>query len=220
MRLVDVLGKYDNFQDAYKKFEIISCMENSIKKDKDEFLSSGFMELHPLDDIEYNDFEMIEGMLSDIFITEKICPVAEVLIKVLKSIEDIANAVLDHTTVYYNTDKYNKTLKQTSDLISCLEDGEPCVTGGCWELSTHLLKTIHLYPVEHIDNLLNKAENGFIDIDPDDEDVKFLKNAQSNAKLDAWQKQEEAYLSQIDKLKVEIERLKKVNMASSRRHKK
>ena len=50
--------------------------------------------------------------------------------------------------------------------------------------------------------------------------VKFLKNAQSNAKLDAWQKQEEAYLSQIDKLKVEIERLKKVNMASSRRHKK
>lgn len=50
--------------------------------------------------------------------------------------------------------------------------------------------------------------------------VKFLKNAQSNAKLDAWQKQEEAYLNQIDKLKVEIERLKKVNMASSRRHKK
>lgn len=122
MRLVDVLGKYDNFQDEYKKFEIISCMENSIKKDKDEFLSSGFMELHPLDDIEYSDFEMIEGMLSDIFITEKICPVAEVLIKVLKSIEDIANTVLDHTTVYYNTDKYNKALKQASDLISCLEN--------------------------------------------------------------------------------------------------
>ena len=40
------------------------------------------------------------------------------------------------------------------DLISYLEDGEPCVTGGCWELSTHLLKTVHLHPFEHMDNLL------------------------------------------------------------------
>ena len=40
------------------------------------------------------------------------------------------------------------------DLISYLENGEPCITGGCWELSTHLLKTILLYPVNHIDNLV------------------------------------------------------------------
>ena len=40
------------------------------------------------------------------------------------------------------------------DLISYLEDGEPCVTGGGWELSTHLLKTVHLHPFEHMDNLL------------------------------------------------------------------
>ena len=122
MRLVDVLGKYDNFQDAYKKFEIISCMENSIKKDKDEFLSSGFMKLHPLDDIEYDDFEIIECVLSDIFITEKICPAAEILIKVLRNMEEIINAALYKFTVYYNADKYNKALKQTSDLISCLEN--------------------------------------------------------------------------------------------------
>lgn len=34
---------------------------------------------------------------------------------------------------------------------------------------------------EHIDNLLDKAENGFINIDPDDEDVIFLKNVLGDA---------------------------------------
>lgn len=46
------------------------------------------------------------------------------------------------------------TLEDYSDLISCLEDGEPCVTGGYWELTSHYLKPIRLYPLNYLDFLL------------------------------------------------------------------
>lgn len=46
------------------------------------------------------------------------------------------------------------SIQDYPDLISYLENGEPCITGGCLELSTHFLKTIHLCPMEHMDNLL------------------------------------------------------------------
>lgn len=64
------------------------------------------------------------------------------------------NQIIGISPVGYAILPTGNSIQDYPDLISCLEDGEPCVTGGCWELSTHLLKTIHLYPVEHIDNLL------------------------------------------------------------------
>src|SRR5699024_174482 len=37
------------------------------------------------------------------------------------------------------------TIQDYPDLISYLENGEPCITGRNWELSVHLLKPIRLY---------------------------------------------------------------------------
>ena len=46
------------------------------------------------------------------------------------------------------------TIQDYPDLISYLDNGDVCITGSCWELSTHLLKTIHLYPDENLNKLL------------------------------------------------------------------
>ncbi len=46
------------------------------------------------------------------------------------------------------------TIQDYPDLISYLEDGEPCVTGGSWELKQHYLKPISLYSLEYIDFLI------------------------------------------------------------------
>lgn len=41
------------------------------------------------------------------------------------------------------------------DLISYLENGDSCVTGGGWELKNRYLKPIYLFPLSHIDYLVN-----------------------------------------------------------------
>lgn len=46
------------------------------------------------------------------------------------------------------------TLEDYSDLISYLEDGDPCLTGGSWELEQSELKTIRLFALDYIDNLI------------------------------------------------------------------
>lgn len=46
------------------------------------------------------------------------------------------------------------TIHDYPDLISYLENGEPCVTGGSWELSIHSLKPIRLCQFDYIDDLL------------------------------------------------------------------
>ena len=46
------------------------------------------------------------------------------------------------------------TIQDYPDLISYLEDGEPCVTGGGWELRQHYLKPVGLYSLEYIDSLI------------------------------------------------------------------
>lgn len=47
------------------------------------------------------------------------------------------------------------TIQDYPDLISYLEDGEPCITGGNWELSVHFLKPIRLCQFDYIDDLLS-----------------------------------------------------------------
>ena len=60
------------------------------------------------------------------------------------------NQIIGISPVGYAILPTGNSIQDYPNLISYLEDGEPCVAGGCWELSTHLLKTIHLYPVEHM----------------------------------------------------------------------
>ena len=47
------------------------------------------------------------------------------------------------------------TIDDYSELISYLEDGEPCLTGGGWELEQNQIKAIRLFSFEHIDKLLS-----------------------------------------------------------------
>ena len=121
MRLMDILGKYDNFQDVYRRFEILLRMEDSIKEDMDEFLSSGLMELHPLDDIKYEDFEKIEGLLSDEFVKENIDPISNTFVEILKIMQQSIKATLDKSNKYFNIYNYNKAHSKVSDLISDLD---------------------------------------------------------------------------------------------------
>ena len=46
------------------------------------------------------------------------------------------------------------TIQDYPDLISYLENGEACITGGSWELEEHLLKPIKLFPLEYLDDLI------------------------------------------------------------------
>lgn len=46
------------------------------------------------------------------------------------------------------------TIEDYPDLISYLEDGSPCVTGGGWELEQNFLKPIRLFSLEYIDILI------------------------------------------------------------------
>ena len=46
------------------------------------------------------------------------------------------------------------TIQDYSDLISYLENGEACITGGSWELEEHMLKSIKLFPLEYLDDLI------------------------------------------------------------------
>lgn len=67
---------------------------------------------------------------------------------------DDTNQIIGISPVGYAILPAGNSIQDYPDLISYLEDGEPCVTGGCWELSAHLLKTVHLHPFEYIDHLL------------------------------------------------------------------
>lgn len=46
------------------------------------------------------------------------------------------------------------TLEDYPDLISYLENGDPCVTGGGWELERNFLKPVRLFPSEYIEILI------------------------------------------------------------------
>lgn len=46
------------------------------------------------------------------------------------------------------------TIEDYPDLVSCLENGDPCVTGGSWELEKNFLKPVRLLSSEHIDILI------------------------------------------------------------------
>lgn len=46
------------------------------------------------------------------------------------------------------------TIQDYPDLISYLENGDACITGGGWELEEHMLKVIRLFTLEYLDKLL------------------------------------------------------------------
>lgn len=46
------------------------------------------------------------------------------------------------------------TIDDYPELISCLENGDACITGGAWELTQHKLKSIKLFSLDHLDELL------------------------------------------------------------------
>lgn len=46
------------------------------------------------------------------------------------------------------------TLQDYPDLISYLENGDACITGGSWELKEHMLKPIRLFTLEYLDKLI------------------------------------------------------------------
>ena len=46
------------------------------------------------------------------------------------------------------------TIDDYPDLISYLENGDSCITGGAWELEKNFLKPIRLFSMEHIDDLI------------------------------------------------------------------
>lgn len=46
------------------------------------------------------------------------------------------------------------TIQDYPDLLSCLENGDPCVTGGGWELEKSFLKPIRLFPLGYMDSLI------------------------------------------------------------------
>lgn len=46
------------------------------------------------------------------------------------------------------------TINDYPDLISYLENGDPCVTGGGWKLENNFLKPIHLYSLEYLEMLI------------------------------------------------------------------
>ena len=46
------------------------------------------------------------------------------------------------------------TINDYPELISCLENGDACLTGGSWELTQHMLKPIKLYSLDYLDELL------------------------------------------------------------------
>lgn len=47
------------------------------------------------------------------------------------------------------------TIEDYSDLLSYLEDGTPCLVGGSHEMSSHLLKSVHLSPWQNLNRLLS-----------------------------------------------------------------
>lgn len=56
--------------------------------------------------------------------------------------------------VGYSVLPTNTTIHDYPDLISYLDNGDLCVTGGGWELEKNNIKPIHLYQLEHLDYLL------------------------------------------------------------------
>ena len=46
------------------------------------------------------------------------------------------------------------TIQDYPDLISYLENGDACITGGSWELEEHMLKPIRLFTLEYLDELV------------------------------------------------------------------
>ena len=46
------------------------------------------------------------------------------------------------------------TIQDYPNLISYLENGDACITGGSWELEEHMLKTIRLFTLEYLDELV------------------------------------------------------------------
>lgn len=48
----------------------------------------------------------------------------------------------------------NHTIQDYPNLISYLENGDTCITGGSWELEEHFLKPIRLYSDEYLDCLI------------------------------------------------------------------
>lgn len=47
------------------------------------------------------------------------------------------------------------TIDDYSELISYLEDGEPCLTGGGWELEQNQIKAVRLFSFDYIDKLMS-----------------------------------------------------------------
>lgn len=41
------------------------------------------------------------------------------------------------------------------DFISYLENGDPCITGGSWELEENMLKLVRMFSLKHIENLIS-----------------------------------------------------------------
>lgn len=48
----------------------------------------------------------------------------------------------------------DRTIQDYPDLISYLENGDACITGGNWELEEHMLKAIRLSALEYLDELV------------------------------------------------------------------
>lgn len=66
---------------------------------------------------------------------------------------------VDTRTVGVNLTGYailpiNTSIEDYPDLISYLENGDACITGSAWELTQNMLKTIKLYSLDSLDELL------------------------------------------------------------------
>lgn len=46
------------------------------------------------------------------------------------------------------------TIQDYPDLISYLENGDSCITGGSWELEEHMLKPVRLFTLKYLDELV------------------------------------------------------------------
>ena len=125
MKLMEIIGRYENLEDAYNKFKILSNIKESISKDTDEYRNNVSISLHPLNDIEHDDFETIESLLSDGFVKSEIAPISKTLIDILECTERIIRVILNNNHIYsfyYTDDNYREYLEKVSDMVSRLKD--------------------------------------------------------------------------------------------------
>ncbi len=100
-------------------------------------------------------FPFARRVLTSIYPNNPIIPWGMFQLEAGFLIPDNDEQIIGITPAGYAVLPAGNTIQDYPDLISYLEDGEPCITGGGWELSVHLLKTIRLCPLDYIDELLS-----------------------------------------------------------------